>query len=373
MRRTLARWRSGATSAASGPRGDGSRRRDRRRRGEALEPGGARALGVVADERVLLARPVPREDRVVVREDRERQRARAGGDAVHPAPELVAEEADRAAAEREGLRRHASRRRARTPRSRGADRRRTGAPSLRTAAPSASMRSTARGRQPSSTSGRAGSGTLTRNAPGSAASAASTCRGSRRSASGTTRIARIVWAVPGVVKDGRPADFEYFGACVPGCDRLASAPVNAAVGLLGRVLRSTFHMRAQIPPEHPSARLLGTERMGSGAVIDAGGLILTVNYVVLGAEEVTVTLLDQREYVAEVVRHDFHSGLALLRIAERGLPGAAAPPLGRSDARRRASSSSRASARARRASRTAPSATSARSTPTGSTSSSARS
>ncbi len=93
--------------------------------------------------------------------------------------------------------------------------------------------------------------------------------------------------------------------------------MNAAVGLIERVLPSTVHVQAKIPESHPSSRILGTERMGSGTVVDADGLVLTVNYVVLGAEEVKVTLLDQRAYIAEVVRADFASGLALVRIAER--------------------------------------------------------
>jgi S1-C subfamily serine protease len=97
--------------------------------------------------------------------------------------------------------------------------------------------------------------------------------------------------------------------------------VNAAVSLIGRVLPATVHVHTEIPSEHPSARLLGTERMGSGTIIDPSGLILTVNYVVLGASEVRVTLLlDKREYVGEVVRHDFRSGLGLVRIAEGRLP-----------------------------------------------------
>jgi S1-C subfamily serine protease len=79
------------------------------------------------------------------------------------------------------------------------------------------------------------------------------------------------------------------------------------------------HVRAVVPETHPSSSLLGTERMGSGTVIAPEGLVLTVNYVVVGAERITVTLLDQRAYVAEVVRQDFASGLALLRIAEEGL------------------------------------------------------
>jgi S1-C subfamily serine protease len=103
--------------------------------------------------------------------------------------------------------------------------------------------------------------------------------------------------------------------------------VNAAVALIERVLPSTVHVQAQIPDSHPSSRILGTERMGSGTVIDSSGLVLTVNYVVLGGEQVKVTLLDQRSYMAEVVRHDFNSGLALVRIPEQRLP---ALPLRRS-------------------------------------------
>jgi S1-C subfamily serine protease len=102
--------------------------------------------------------------------------------------------------------------------------------------------------------------------------------------------------------------------------------VNASVHLLGRVLPAVVHIKATIAPEHPSARLLGTERMGSGTLIDPSGLILTVNYVVLGASEVTVTLLDQQEYTGHVVKHDFRSGLGLVRIAATGLPALALRP-----------------------------------------------
>jgi len=102
--------------------------------------------------------------------------------------------------------------------------------------------------------------------------------------------------------------------------------VNASVSLLGRVLPATVHLEARIPSAHPSARLLGVERMGSGTIVDPDGLILTVNYVVIGAQEVKVTLLDRRQLVAEVVRHDFQSGLALLRVPEKSLPTLALAP-----------------------------------------------
>ena len=96
--------------------------------------------------------------------------------------------------------------------------------------------------------------------------------------------------------------------------------MNAAVTLLGRVLPATVHIRTQVPERHPSARLLGTERMGTGVLIDPAGLVLTVNYVVLGASEVRVTLLDQSEWAGEVVKYDFRSGLGLVRITGDGLP-----------------------------------------------------
>lgn len=103
--------------------------------------------------------------------------------------------------------------------------------------------------------------------------------------------------------------------------------MNAAVSLIERVLPSTVHLQTEIATAHPSARLLGTERMGSGVVVDPNGLILTVNYVVLGAAKITVSMLDQRTFPGELVRHDFASGLALVRVPAQGL---SALPLRRS-------------------------------------------
>ena len=96
--------------------------------------------------------------------------------------------------------------------------------------------------------------------------------------------------------------------------------VNAAVSLLGNVLPAMVHVHAVIPPAHPSAAILGIERMGSGTVIDSSGLILTVSYVVMGAASLRVTTLDEQEYEAELVKYDFASGLAVLRVPGVRLP-----------------------------------------------------
>jgi len=54
---------------------------------------------------------------------------------------------------------------------------------------------------------------------------------------------------------------------------------------------------------------------GSGFIIDAEGFILTNYHVVEGAEEITVTLEDDREYTAEVIGSDAKTDIALIKIS----------------------------------------------------------
>jgi len=62
--------------------------------------------------------------------------------------------------------------------------------------------------------------------------------------------------------------------------------------------------------------------MGTGTVVDSAGLILTVNYVVMGGETIQVTLGRGRALRAEIVAQDFEVGLALLRVKRQGLTAA---------------------------------------------------
>ncbi len=98
--------------------------------------------------------------------------------------------------------------------------------------------------------------------------------------------------------------------------------MDAPIGLVQTLLPVTAHVAARVAAAHPSARILGTERMGSAVVVEPGGLLLTVNYVVMGARRLRVTLPDGRRLDARVVAQDFDSGLALLRVAATGLPAA---------------------------------------------------
>ena len=67
---------------------------------------------------------------------------------------------------------------------------------------------------------------------------------------------------------------------------------------------------------------------GSGFVVSADGYILTNNHVVEGAEQVTVRLLDRREFKAKVVGTDPNTDVAVLKIDAKNLPPMA---LGNSD------------------------------------------
>lgn len=75
--------------------------------------------------------------------------------------------------------------------------------------------------------------------------------------------------------------------------------------------------------------------LGSGVIVSEDGYILTNNHVIEGADEITVVLSNEREYIAELIGRDpagsgtGGSDLAVLKIDEEGLP---ALPLGDSDA-----------------------------------------
>ena len=67
---------------------------------------------------------------------------------------------------------------------------------------------------------------------------------------------------------------------------------------------------------------------GSGVIISADGYIVTNNHVVEGADELTVTLNDNREFSARIIGTDKTTDLALIKVDGKGLPTL---PVGDSD------------------------------------------
>ena len=62
------------------------------------------------------------------------------------------------------------------------------------------------------------------------------------------------------------------------------------------------------------------EAMGSGVIISADGYIVTNNHVVDGADELTVSLSDNREFSARIIGADKTTDLALIKIDGKQLP-----------------------------------------------------
>ena len=102
-----------------------------------------------------------------------------------------------------------------------------------------------------------------------------------------------------------------------------STSPDAYEGPFGDMLRRMFPERQQAPQRRsrPSS--------GSGFIIDNDGRILTNNHVVENATEITVTLLDKRQFKAKIVGQDPATDVAVIQIkAPRDIPTL---PLGDSD------------------------------------------
>ncbi len=76
-------------------------------------------------------------------------------------------------------------------------------------------------------------------------------------------------------------------------------------------------------PSGPSSRERTTTSLGSGAIIDSSGIIVTNEHVIRGASAIHVRLSDGREFSAEVIGSDADNDLAVLKVAAPGpLPSA---------------------------------------------------
>jgi len=98
--------------------------------------------------------------------------------------------------------------------------------------------------------------------------------------------------------------------------------MDSSVELVRHLLQSVVYIHTKVSSDHPSTRILGNERLGSGVVVDASGLILTVNYVVMGGQTISVAFQKGRRAKAELVAQDFEVGLALIKVNRQGLVAA---------------------------------------------------
>jgi S1-C subfamily serine protease len=96
---------------------------------------------------------------------------------------------------------------------------------------------------------------------------------------------------------------------------------GAAVGARAAspdALEGVVQITAHVPQDARTASTLGTERQGTGVVIDDSGLILTIGYLILEAIEIEVQGTAPDPVPARVVGYDHETGFGLVR-AEHAL------------------------------------------------------
>jgi S1-C subfamily serine protease len=76
--------------------------------------------------------------------------------------------------------------------------------------------------------------------------------------------------------------------------------------------RSILKLRAVVPEDAFTAAILGSQRTGNGVVIDSGGLILTIGYLMTEATDVWLTSPDGREVAAHPLAYDQVTGFGLV-------------------------------------------------------------
>jgi S1-C subfamily serine protease len=105
-----------------------------------------------------------------------------------------------------------------------------------------------------------------------------------------------------------------FAATAPGKSAAANpAPIKNDVPDAERFFQAIVKVQARAIPNARSLATLGREREGTGVVIGTGGLILTIGYLIVEADEVTIVDHRGRVLPATVAGYDHATGLGLLR------------------------------------------------------------
>ncbi|KQP44259.1 S1C family serine protease [Pseudorhodoferax sp. Leaf274] len=105
------------------------------------------------------------------------------------------------------------------------------------------------------------------------------------------------------------------------------SPIQQTIDAMSRAHAAVVGVQVLASEDAPSAETLGRQRRGSGVVIGADGLILTIGYLMLEAEHIQILTQDGRQLPAQAVAYDLATGFGLLRPL-LPLRGVAAVPLG---------------------------------------------
>ncbi len=94
---------------------------------------------------------------------------------------------------------------------------------------------------------------------------------------------------------------------------LASGPAPAQTNSMEELVSAVVRIKTFINPDGRTVQNLGREREGTGIVIGADGLVLTIGYLMVEAHAAEVQLNDGRTVPADIVGYDHETGFGLLK------------------------------------------------------------
>ncbi len=107
---------------------------------------------------------------------------------------------------------------------------------------------------------------------------------------------------------------------VPGCSR--SSPTNTYTVTPAADFTSAVEKAIQAVVTIEVDLGAGRSAAGTGWIVDPNGHIVTNNHVVTGAQAISITLYDGRQFTSKAVRADPAQDLAVVKIEASGLPTA---------------------------------------------------
>lgn len=101
-----------------------------------------------------------------------------------------------------------------------------------------------------------------------------------------------------------------------GLAQAANAPAPEAqtvIDALSRANAAVVGVRVKVADDARSAETLGRQRSGSGVVIGADGLILTIGYLMMEAQTIQIVTSDNKTLPARAVAYDLATGFGLIK------------------------------------------------------------
>ena len=93
----------------------------------------------------------------------------------------------------------------------------------------------------------------------------------------------------------------------------APTPVQLMMNALANANAAVVGIRVTAADGARSAETLGQRRRGSGVLIGEDGLVLTIGYLLLEAEQIEIVTQDNKTVPARAVAYDLATGFGLLR------------------------------------------------------------